>query len=138
MSATKILAACMMLAAQTYDVPPAVLVGIYKAEGGRPGLEMKNQNGTQDLGPMQINTLWIPELSQKWGVSTETARSWVRDDTCTNVGVAAWILRSHIEETGSITQAIAHYHSRTPVHGSKYKARVISILKSKGLVDTGG
>ncbi|MCK6418772.1 MAG: lytic transglycosylase domain-containing protein [Alphaproteobacteria bacterium] len=134
MSATKILAACMMLAAQTYDLPPAVLVGIYKAEGGQPGMEMKNKNGTYDLGPMQINTTWIPQLAEKWDVSRDTARTWVRDDVCTNVGVAAWILRSHLEETGNITQAIAHYHSRTPIHGTKYKTRVISILKNQGLV----
>jgi hypothetical protein len=136
MAASKILAACLMLASQTYSVPPAVLVGIYKAEGGKVGQEVKNENGTYDLGPMQINTIWLPELSKSWGVSEPTARKWLRDDACTNVGVAAWILRNHIEETGSLSQAIAHYHSRTPLHGTKYKTRVISILKENGLVKT--
>ena len=59
MSVSTVLAACMMLAAQTYEVPPALLVGIYKAEGGKAGLEVSNTNGTFDLGPMQINTIWI-------------------------------------------------------------------------------
>jgi hypothetical protein len=52
-----------------------------------------NDNGSYDLGPMQINTIWLPELAQSWGVSESTAYKWVRDDPCTNMGVAAWILR---------------------------------------------
>lgn len=136
MAASKILAACLMLASQTYSVPPAVLVGIYKAEGGTIGQEVRNENGTADLGPMQINTVWMPELAQRWGVNEQTARRWVRDDACTNVGVAAWILRGHMDETGSLSRAIAHYHSRTPHYGSKYQNRVIAIMKKNGLVKT--
>lgn len=134
MAASKILAACLMLASQTYSIPPAVMVGIYKAEGGKVGQEVKNTNGSYDLGPMQINTIWMPELAKKWGVSEETARKWVRDDACTNVSVSAWILQQHIEETNSLSQAIAYYNSRTPRHGSKYKKRVIDIMRDNGLV----
>lgn len=134
MAASKVLAACLMLASQTYSVPPAVLVGIYKAEGGKVGQEVRNTNGTADLGPMQINTIWLPDLAQRWGVSEETARKWVRDDACTNVGVAAWIFKSHLNETGSLSKAIAHYHSRTPRHGTKYQGRVIGIMRDNGLI----
>ncbi len=136
MSTATVLAACLMLASQTYSVPPAVLVGIYKAEGGQLGMESRNDNGTYDLGPMQINTIWMPDLAGKWGVSQTTARRWVRDDACTNVGVAAWILRTHLDETGSLSQAIAHYHSRTPVHGDRYRKTVVSILRENGLIKT--
>jgi len=134
MAASKVLAACLMLASQTYSVPPAVLVGIYKAEGGQVGQEVRNTNGSYDLGPMQINTIWMPDLAKRWGVSEETARRWVRDDACTNVGVAAWIFKTHLNETRSLSQAIAHYHSRTPVHGTKYKGRVIDIMRQNGLI----
>lgn len=130
----KILAACLMLASQTYDVPPAVMLGIMKAEGGRVGQQVANTNGTYDLGPMQINTIWIPELAKSWGVNQSTAMQWVRDDACTNMGVAAWILKNHIIETGDIKQAIAHYHSRTPRHGSKYQKRVFDIMETNGLI----
>ena len=136
MAASTVLAACLMLASQTYSVPPAVLVGIYKAEGGQIGQEVKNTNGSYDLGPMQINTIWLPELADKWGVKKTTARKWLRDDACTNVSVAAWILRGHLNETGSLSKAIAHYHSRTPRHGNRYKSRVINILQENGLVKT--
>jgi len=132
---TKILAACLMLAAQTYSVPPAVLLGIYQVEGGTIGQSVgPNNNGTYDLGPMQINTVWIPELADAWGVSENTALSWVRDDPCTNMGVSAWILRNHMNETGSLAQAIAHYHSRTPKYGYAYKGRVISAMRREGLL----
>jgi soluble lytic murein transglycosylase-like protein len=83
---------------------------------------------------MQINTIWIPALAKKWGVNEETARRWVRDDACTNVGVSAWILKGHIDETESLSQAIAHYHSRTPHHGKRYQTRVLDILEDNGLI----
>lgn len=133
----KILAACLLLAAHTYSVPPAVLLGIYQVEGGQVGQEVgPNDNGTYDLGPMQINTVWLPELAGHWGVSTATARRWVRDDPCTNVGVAAWILKRHMDETNNLSSAIAHYHSKTPQFGQAYKKKVVSSMHRYGLVQT--
>ena len=136
MAATKILAACMMLASQTYDVPPALLAGIYKAESGKVGQQVENTNGSFDLGPMQINTIWLPELAEEWGVNVDTAHKWVRDDACTNVNVAAWILRGHINETQSLSKALEHYHSRTPKFGKKYKKRVLKLMVKNGLLKT--
>ena len=83
---------------------------------------------------MQINTLWMPELANKWGVTEDTARRWVRDDACTNIGVSAWILKSHLDETQNLSKAIGYYHSRTPKHSNRYKKRVIEILHENGLV----
>ena len=134
----KVLAACLMLASQTYDVPPAVMLGIMKAEGGQIGQQVKNTNGSYDLGPMQINTVWIPELAKSWGVNQKTAINWVRDDACTNMGVSAWILKNHLIETGNIKQAVAHYHSRTPRYGVKYQKRVFDIMENNGLLKVNG
>ena len=131
---SKVLAACLMLAAQTYSVPPAVMVGILQVEGGAIGQQVKNTNGSFDLGPMQINTVWVPELAEYWGVEQTTAAKWIRDDACTNMGVAAWILRKHMNETGSLSKAIAHYHSRTPSRGYSYKAKVIEAMRRNGLI----
>lgn len=135
---SKVLAACLMLASQTYEVPPAVMLGILQVEGGRIGLESPNTNGTHDLGPMQINTIWLPELADKWGVSEATARRWVRDDPCTNMGVSAWILKGHLNETGSLSKAIAHYHSRTPKYGYTYKKKVVAAMRRYGLIREDG
>lgn len=128
-------AACLMMAAQTYSVPPQVLVGILHVEGGRIGQQVANTNGTYDLGPMQINTLWLPTLAKNWKVSEKTAWQWVRDDGCTNVNVSAWILRQNLNAAnGSLAKAVAYYHSRTPSLGSKYKSKVVAVMRKKGLL----
>lgn len=131
---SKVIAACLMLAAQTYSVPPAVMVGILQVEGGAIGQQVRNTNGSYDLGPMQINTIWVPELASFWGVEQVTAARWIRDDACTNMGVAAWILRRHMDETGSLSKAIAHYHSKTPSRGYSYKAKVVEAMRKNGLI----
>lgn len=72
----KMLAACILMAAQNYSVPPSVLLGIYQVEGGAVGQAVgPNDNGSYDLGPMQINTIWLPELARHWGVSEATAKN---------------------------------------------------------------
>jgi hypothetical protein len=129
------LAACLLAAANTYQVPPAVMIGIMQVEGGHVGQAAgPNFNGTYDLGPMQVNTLWVPQLARVWHVSNATARSWVRDDGCVNVHVGAWILKQKIAETGSLYLGIAHYHSATPGEGGRYASRVVAVMDRKGLV----
>ena len=130
----EVFAACLLLAAQNYSVPPAALVGIYHTEGGKVGQQVRNTNGSYDLGPMQINTIWMPELAKKWNVSEAHAKKWVKDDPCTNVGVAAWILRGHLNRTKNIREAIADYHSRTPHIGSRYRKKVIDAMYKNRLV----
>lgn len=127
-------AACLLIAAQTYAVPPAVLMGIHQVEGGKVGQQVRNKNGSYDLGPMQINTIWMPQLAKLWKVDVSVAHKWVRDDACTNAGVSAWILRGHINETGNLAQAIQHYHSRTPRYGTVYRKKVVSAMSNSGLI----
>ncbi|MDD3028807.1 MAG: lytic transglycosylase domain-containing protein [Alphaproteobacteria bacterium] len=128
-------AACVLLAASTYQVPEAIVIGIMNVEGGRIGQEVgPNKNGTYDLGPMQVNTRWLPELQKAWKVSEKTARSWVRDDGCVNVHVATWILRQKIDAAGSLWEGVAAYHSTTPKHGIPYANKVLAVLDNKGLI----
>lgn len=130
-----VLAGCLMLASQTYNVPPAVMVGIMQVEGGRVGQEVRNTNGTYDMGPMQINTIWLPDLARHWNVSQQTARSWVRDNGCVNMHVSAWILRAQLDKTQSLYKAIAYYHSATPEYGQPYARKVIKAMERHGLID---
>ena len=135
-AASQIFAKCLMVAANTYNVPPAVLMGIYHVEGGRVGMQSgPNINGTFDLGPMQVNTVWLPHLMREWRVDRRTAHYWVMNDACTNVGVAAWILRQKInEEEGSLARGIAAYHSRTMPLGKAYLRKVLKAMISHGLL----
>ena len=129
-----IFAACLMMAAQNYAIPPQVLIGILHVEGGKIGQQVRNTNGTYDLGPMQINTLWTKELAQKWGVSRERAKRLIRDDACTNINVAAWIFRRNLNETKSLPKAIEWYNSRTPHIGRAYRKKVIAAMKKNNLL----
>ena len=129
------LAACLLAASNMYQVPPAVMVGIMQIEGGRVGQQVgPNANGTYDLGPMQVNSRWMPSLAKTWKVSVTTARALVRDDGCVNMHVAAWILKQKIAESGSLYRGIAYYHSATPGKGDRYAAKVIAAMEKRGLV----
>jgi hypothetical protein len=130
----QIFAACLMMAAQNYAIPPQVLIGILHVEGGKVGQQVRNTNGTYDLGPMQINTLWTKELSRIWGVPRSTAHRLIRDDACTNVNVAAWIFRRNLNETKSLPKAIEWYNSRTPHIGRAYKRKVLAAMRDNNLL----
>ena len=127
--------ACVLMAANTYQVPPQVMVGIMHVEGGTIGRAAgPNINGTYDLGPMQVNTSWLPELSDTWHVSRSTAYQWVRDDGCVNVHVAAWILKQKILQGGTLFEGIARYHSATPSLGRAYAVKVVTAMDRSGLI----
>lgn len=128
------LAVCIFTAAQTYSVPPTVILAVLHVEGGRVGMASPNTNGTFDLGPMQINTIWVPELSRHWRVSEKSAMRWVRDDACMNIGVGAWILRRKIDEAGSLAGGIARYHSGTPSLGGNYRRKVLDAMMKYRLI----
>jgi len=131
-----IFAACLAIAAQNYAIPPQVLVAILHVEGGKVGQQVRNTNGSYDLGPMQINTLWTKPLAKEWGVSRTRAKRLIRDDACTNINVAAWIFRKNWNEAGSLNKAIAWYNSRTPHIGYKYKKKVLTKMKNMNLTPT--
>lgn len=72
-------------------------------EGGRVGQQVgPNVNGTYDLGPMQVNTRWVPVLLAPGALRTRQRNGLLRDDGCVNVRVAAWILKQKIDDAGSL------------------------------------
>lgn len=126
---------CLLAAANTYQIPSSVLYAIMENEGGKMGEVSENTNGSYDLGIMQINSLWLPELAKHWGVSQTEAAYAVVNDTCTNFNVAAWILNKKIAEAdGSLMNGIAFYHSRTPNLGRKYAMKIYNTLERENLL----
>ncbi len=130
------LAVCIFTAAQTYVVPPSVILGILNVEGGRIGQVVYNTNDTYDIGPMQINSTWVPRLARYWGVSQGTALAEIRDNPCINIGVGAWILRREVDKSGDLYSGIAEYHSSTPWLGHNYQRKVIMAMQRYRLVRT--
>jgi len=134
MTGASILAGCILSAAHAYGVPAEAVIGIMSIEGGHIGQEVgPNFNGTYDLGPMQVNSLWVPQLAQLWHVNYQIARDWVRDDGCENVYVGAWILKQKIVKTGGLYSGIAFYHSARWGFGNPYANKVVSTMRRKGL-----
>lgn len=126
---------CLQQAADHYRVPAALVRAILKTEGGRPGQAVRNTNGSHDLGPMQINTIWLATLHLR-GITL----AMVRDDYCVNVAVGTWILAREMQRipqhasTSQVWQAVAGYHSRTPEHNARYAELLWRQLKSTKVV----
>ena len=116
---------CLADCSRRFEVPIAMLLMVMDQEQGQVGMSMKNKNGTRDLGPMQINTLWLKSLAAL-GIS----ESLVRDDGCVNLAVGAWILRGHLKRTNDFKAAVSDYHSRKKALGRKYLGNVLARAKN--------
>lgn len=110
---------CMADAAREQDVPLAALVGILAAEGGKVGEAQRNDNGSWDLGPFQVNTCNLNDLACH-GFTPEA----ILRDGCVNARAAARLLRRECDRAGNIWDAIGAYHSRTPKFRDAYIAKV--------------
>ena len=123
-------AACMALVAQIYALPPRVLPSIQKVEGGWPGAVILNRNGSEDLGVMQVNAIWLPTLQRYTGLSEATIRERLIHRPCFNIAAAGLIMRTYLDETrGDLMQAVGNYHSHTPVYHNSYRVRVIGAAR---------
>ena len=118
--------ACLDLAAQHYNIHKEILNAVLAVEGGRTGMRKRNNNGSYDMGPMQINSTWLPELRRR-GINEYD----VTYDYCTNILVGAWILAHELQGAGTprintaeYWQAVGRYNSRTPYFNARYAVRV--------------
>ena len=112
---------CSIAAAVKYQIPVNAMLAVAEQEGGRPGLRMRNSNGTFDVGSMQMNTAYLREL-RRFGIEERD----VAGPGCYPYDLAAWRLRKHLtEDRGDIWTRIANYHSRTPEHNARYRASLI-------------
>ena len=116
--------ACMLSVAAFYGLPPRVLPAIQAVEGGQVGTVSRNADGSEDLGPMQVNTRWVGPVAQVTGLPEATVRARLIGDACFNIAAAGAILHMHLRETGELMQAVGNYHSRTPGLHDAYRARV--------------
>lgn len=138
MSASALLA-CMAMVAQIHGLPPRLLPAILATEGGSVGAVRANPNGSEDLGLMQVNTVWLPQLARATGLPPEEVRHRLIHDGCFSIEVAGAILRMHLNaERGDLLRAIGNYHSRTPGLNEAYQERVInSAIRLFGYGTTG-
>jgi hypothetical protein len=118
--------ACMVAAASLYHLPPRVLPSMQAVEGGRIGTIHMNQNGTADLGVMQVNTIWVRRLAAVTGATPAVVETHLVYDPCFNIQSAAAILRVYLREAqGNLLIAVGLYHSHAPGLRDAYLSQVL-------------
>lgn len=115
---------CFTHAAEGHGIDPLVLLAVLKVEGGRAGEVAINSNGSMDLGPMSINTVWLPVFAKRLDLSEEATMHHLANDGCANAEAAAWILKQKIDKKGSVWEGVAHFHSSNPRVQAPYLKKV--------------
>jgi hypothetical protein len=125
-----LLQSCILGAAWVHDVPPAAMVVLLMVEGGRLGMRSPNTNGTGDLGPFQVNEIWLPKIARYWDVPEAEARRLVRDDLCANAEAAAWIFGMNLRDSnGKLWEGVARYHSMRPDLQGAYLSKALRAVR---------
>lgn len=134
--------ACIDEAARLHAIPPDVLLILLNVEGGSLGAVSPNTNKTVDIGPMQVNQIWVPKIAEHWRASRQATYLALRDEFCANVEGGAWILRQALDEAeGDLWEALGLYHSHNPRHKSDYLRKVLAHghkLQRRALADARG
>ena len=125
-----VLRGCVRVASRVNGVPPAVLLMLLQVEGGRLGEVSGNRNGTVDIGPFQVNEIWLPAVAQHWGMTADEAFPILRDNFCGNADAAAWILRSALADAhGDFWEGVGRYHSARSDLQAAYLRRVLAAAR---------
>jgi len=125
------IAACIRQASGGHAWLEKTLWGLRDQEAGWIGAEIANSNGTHDLGPLQVNSFWVPKLAGLLRRKPTQVRSWLIDDPCFNVQAARWIFLNGLSVTGDYWRAIGVYHSPTAWRQRRYAASVAHHLKQR-------
>lgn len=119
---------CLQAAASIYRLPVAAELILLRVEGGSVGAVTRNSNGTVDIGPMQVNTVWVPTVARHWNADGAAAYAALRDSFCANVEAGSWILRQAIDEAhGDFWEGVGLYHSHDPGYKADYLRKVLKV-----------
>jgi len=122
---------CIREAASGREWLERTLWGLRDQEAGWIGAEVLNTNGTHDLGPLQINTWWLPKLAALTNRSPGMVRSWLIHDACFNVQIARWIFLTELSANKDYWTAIGAYHSPTDWRRRDYALAVSRKVRAR-------
>lgn len=124
-------ARCIRRAAQGKAWLERTLWGLRDQEGGWVGAAVKNSNGSHDLGPLQINSWWVPKIAALVGRPQAHVQHWLQYDACFNAEAARWIFLSGLSITGDYWKAVGVYHSPTGWRQAQYSRGVAGRLQKR-------
>lgn len=125
------ISSCIRQASLGHPWLEKTLWGLRDQEAGWIGAEVRNSNGSHDLGPLQINSWWIPRIAALVGHSPGQVRFWLRFDPCFNAEAARWIFLSALRSTDNYWKAIGIYHSPTAWRQTRYVNSVARHMRSR-------
>ena len=97
---------CWSSASERYGIHDTLLRAIALTESAMDSTAINhNTNGSVDVGLMQINSRWFPQLAE---MGLQPGDLW---NPCTNIHVGAWILAGEIRRFGYTWQAVGAYHA---------------------------
>lgn len=127
----KEVARCIHKASQGRAWLERTLWGLRDQEGGWIGAAVENTNGTHDLGPLQVNSWWVPKIAVLVERPETHVRHWLQHDACFNAEAARWIFLSGLAVTGDYWKAIGVYHSLTAWRQRRYAKGVALHLQHR-------
>lgn len=128
LAAEKAINQCIHRAASGRPWLAQTLRALRRQERGWIGAEVRNRDGSVDLGPMQVNSWWVPRISQLIGRGEPQVRLWLRDDACFNVDAARWIFLSALHDAKDFWRAVGIYHSPTRWRQMRYAKGIALIM----------
>ena len=120
--------ACIVRASSGHPWLRQTLRALHIKEGGWIGAEVRNANGSHDLGPMKVNSWWAPRMARTIGRGEGAVRRWLRDDACFNVEAARWIFLTALADSKDFWRAVGLYHSPTRWRQLRYARHVVTIM----------
>ena len=123
--------ACIRRASAGHIWLEKTLWGLRDQEAGWIGAQVRNSDGSHDLGPLQVNSWWVTRVAGTVNRPPSLVRYWLVNDACFNVDTARWIFLSGLAVTGDYWKAIGVYHSPTGWRQRRYAALVAAKLSKR-------
>lgn len=115
---------CFEEAGKEHGINPVLLESIARTESNlNPKAMNKNQNGSIDIGLMQINSFWIKTLGLDSGK--------LISDPCYNTMIGAKVLKQCIDRYGYTWEAVGCYNATSTPKRVRYSWKIFNRLKSE-------
>ncbi|BCB97116.1 hypothetical protein JZK55_20380 [Dissulfurispira thermophila] len=122
---------CFEEVGKEYGINPVLLKSIAQIESNlNPEAINKNQNGSIDIGLMQINSFWVKTL--------RLDPSKLISDPCYNTTIGAKVLKQCIDRYGYTWEAVGCYNATSTAKKIKYSWKIYKALSIEHQASTGG